>query len=135
MADTRKIVQTFIDHIHASRFVEAFSMLNEDGKYTVIGTTPASGTYHGRADLFARLLPVLGTFKVPPTLKFGDVVVDGDKAALRASGAGVGPTGDYAQPYYVFFATVKGEGFAEIIEHLDTAMLETAAFGKKLVAA
>ena len=30
---------------------------------------------------------------------------------------------------------MKGDGFAEIVEHLDTAMLETAAFGKKLVAA
>jgi ketosteroid isomerase-like protein len=135
MAETRKVIETFIAHVEAGRFVEAFSMLNEDGTYTVIGATPASGTYRGRADLFTRLLPLLGTFPTPPTLKFGEIVADGDKGAFRASGAGVGPTGPYNQPYYIWYVRVQDGGFAEMIEFLDTVALETAGFGKKLVAA
>lgn len=129
-ANTRAIIQKFIDHITALEFVEAYRLLNKDGKYIVIGTTPASGVYHGPDDLFARLLPVLGRFPTSPAVTFGDVVVEGDKGMIRASGKGVGPTGDYNQPYYVWAVRVEGDGFAEMIEFMDTAELEYAAYGK-----
>ena len=133
MADTRAVIQKFIDHVNAGQFAEAFSLLNEDGRYIVIGKTGASGVYNGRKELFEKLLPALATFKVPPALKFGDVIVEGNKGAFRASGKGVGPTGDYDQPYYMWYVRVEGDGFAEMIEHLDTVQIETAVFGKKLV--
>lgn len=127
---TRGIIQKFMDHITACEFVEAFGLLNKDGKYIVIGKTPASGVYHGPEDIYARLLPVLAAFPTPPQLTFGDVVVEGDKGMIRAAGTGVGPTGNYDQPYYVWSVRVEGDGFAEMIEFLDTAELEAAAFGK-----
>ncbi len=129
---TREIIQKFISHIETMQFAEAFSLLNDDGKYIVIGKTPVSGTYHGRKDLFERLLPALGSFTTPPKVKFADVAVDGNQGMLRASGAGVGPTGAYDQPYYVWAVRVEGEGFSEMIEFMDTVQLETALFGKVL---
>jgi hypothetical protein len=41
----------------ARRIVEGLSILNEDGVYTIIGTTPASGVYRGRQHLLDRLRP------------------------------------------------------------------------------
>ena len=132
---TLETVKSFMDKITAVQFVEAFSMLAEDGTYTVIGTTPASGTYHGRKDLFDRLIPVLAGFVVPPTLTWGKPIIDGDRAVLLASGSGVGPTGPYHQPNYAFVVRVKDGLFAEVTEFMDTMMLESAVFGRKTVTA
>ena len=132
---TRETVQSFMDKITAVQFLDAFSMLAEDGTYTVIGTTPASGVYHGRKDLFDRLIPVLAGFVVPPTLTWKAPIIDGDRAVLLASGTGVGPTGPYEQPHYAFVVRVKDGEFAEVTEFMDTMMLESAVFGRKPVAA
>ena len=133
MADTREVAEKFIDRIEGLNFLEAFGMLAADGHYTVIGTTKASRTYNGRQDLFDNLIPLLSTFVEPPKLAFDRPVVDGDRAVLLAKGGGRGPTGPYDQPYYAFVTRVRGDEFVEIIEFMDTTMLETAIFGKKLV--
>lgn len=135
MSDTRELAGKLALAFEELRFADAFNMLAEDGTYTVIGTTKASGTYHGRSDVFARLVPVLSTFTSPPVLKFSNIVVDGDRAVLLASGEGTGPTGPYHQPYYAFSIRVANGEIVEIVEFMDTTMLDTAAFGKKLVEA
>lgn len=133
MSNTRKVSETFMKRIAALDFLGAFGMLAEDGTYTVIGKTAASGVYNGRKDLFERLIPVLADFKSPPLLKWQEPVIEGDRAVLIGGGTGEGPTGPYDQPHYVFVTRVRGDGFSEITEFMDTTMLETAVFGKKLV--
>ncbi len=135
MSDTRNTAKQFAKSIEGLEFAKAFGMLALDGKYIVIGTTKASRKYDGRQDLFDNLIPLLSTFRVPPVLKFQEPMVDGDRAVLLASGNGEGPTGTYNQPYYAFVTRVRGQEFSEIIEFMDTAMLETAVFGRKLVTA
>lgn len=131
MRKTEEAAQLFAEHLAALRFVEAFSMLAEDGKYIVIGTTPASGIYDGRQDLLDRLLPKLASFKAPPKLSFSDPVVQNDRAVILGAGSGEGPTGPYEQPYYAFVTRVRGDEFVEIIEFMDTQMLMSALFGAK----
>jgi hypothetical protein len=135
MVDTRALMEKFAHLIEQEHFVEAFSMLNEDGKYVIVGTTKASGVYHGRADLLDRLMKVLTGFVIPPKVTFSDFVVDGDKGFLRGAGSegSMGVTGPYRQPYYGWYVRAEGDGFAEMIEFLDPNQLETALFGKKLV--
>ncbi len=133
MGDTRQVIQTYIEHFENKRYVEALSMLNEDGRYILIGRTPASGVYEGRKDMFDRFVPILGAFKEPPTLTFSDVIVEGNKGVIRASGKGLGNFGTYEQPYFLWFVQVENGGFSEICEYIDTVELETAVFGKKLI--
>ncbi len=133
MSDTRELAEKLARAFQELRFIDGFSMLAEDGTYTVIGTTKVSGTYHGRSDLLTRLVPVLSTFTSPPTLTFSNIVVDGDRAVLLASGTGTGPTGPYHQPYYAFSIRVAKGEIVEIVEFMDTTMLDTAVFGKKIV--
>lgn len=128
-ANTAHVAKAFVDAMESSRFVDAFSLVAEDGRYIVIGTTPVSGIYNGKQDVLDKLLPVLSGFNEPPTLKFSEMIVSGDRAVLLATGAGEGPTGPYRQPYYAFVTRVKGDGFAEIVEFLDTQMLVSALFG------
>lgn len=132
---TRALANKFVDHVSAARFEEAYRLLNPDGKFILTGETKGSGVYVGLDDIFNRLAPVLSGFTERPKIVFSDVVVDGDKAFLRAVGEGAGTYGPYKQPYYGYFLRAEGEGLGEIIEFLDTVQLEIALFGNKLVPA
>jgi ketosteroid isomerase-like protein len=131
--DTRRVAEKLATAFEELRFIDGFSMVSDDGTYTIIGTTRASGTYHGRRDILERLVPVLSAFTSPPALKFTKILVEGDRAVLLGAGEGNGPTGPYHQPYYAFSIRVANGEIAEIVEFLDTTMLETAVFGKKIV--
>lgn len=130
---TRDVAIRFGRLLEDLRFIEAFSMVAEDGRYIVPGTTAVSRVYAGRRDLLENLVPVLSDFTIPPKLSFGEPIVDGDRATLLAGGSGVGPTGVYDQPYYAFVITVRGNELSEVIEFMDLVMLETAVFGKRLI--
>ncbi|AMK24361.1 MULTISPECIES: nuclear transport factor 2 family protein [unclassified Sphingobium] len=132
---TRALVRQFVDHLEAQRFEQAYRLLNRDGRFVMIGDTPASGVYEGLEDIFARLAPKLAGFTQLPMIKVSDILIDGDRAFIRAVGAGAGAYGPYHQPYYGYFLRVEGEGLAEIVEYLDTVQLEIALYGKKLVPA
>lgn len=135
MTDPRGLARLFAQRIAALDFVGAFRMVADDGIYTVIGKTRASGAYHGSDDILSRLVPVLSDFKFPPVLTFEEPIVDGDRVVLIGGGSGEGPTGPYDQPHYAFVMRVRGEQFVEITEFMDTGQLESAVFGRKLVAA
>lgn len=135
MTDARRLASVFAQRIAALDFVAAFKMVADDGIYTVIGKTAASGAYHGSADILKRLVPVLADFKVPPALVFEEPIVDGDRVVLIGGGGGEGPTGSYDQPHYAFVMRVRGEEFVEITEFMDTGALESAVFGRKFVEA
>ena len=129
MSDAERIARTFATAIEEMRFLDAFSLLDEEGQYHVIGTTPASGIYHGPKDIFERLIPVLAGFDSPPAVRFSEVIVQGERAVLLGSGKGVGPTGPYDQPYYAFVLKVVDGRLMEMIEFMDTQMLVSAVFG------
>lgn len=132
---TRTLVRQFIAHNEAGRFEACYRMLNPDGRYTLIGKTKASGTYHGPDDIFARLAPLLANFTERPRMRVSHILVDGDQAFVRASGKGAGIFGPYEQPYYGFYFRTAGEGFAELLEFLDPTQLEISLFGKMLIEA
>lgn len=133
MSQARATAKLFAERISKMEFPAAFSLVADDGVYTVIGTTKASGDYHGSKDLLGRLVPLLSDFVDPPALRFEEPIVEGDRAVLLASGAGTGPTGPYNQPHYAFVMRVRGDEIVEIIEFMDTGQLETGIFGRKLV--
>lgn len=132
---TRALANKFVEYVGSARFEEAYRLLNQDGRFILTGETPASGVYVGLDDIFNRLAPVLSGFTERPEIVFSDMVVDGDKAFLRAVGSGAGTYGPYKQPYYGYFLRAEGEGLSEIIEYLDPVQLEINLFGKKLVPA
>jgi hypothetical protein len=130
---TRPLVERFIELDVAGRFEDCYRMLNPDARYTIIGESPISGTYHGPDDVFDRLAPLLANFTARPQMKFSEVMIDGYRAFLRASSTGgAGKYGPYAQPHYGFYLRVEGDGFAELVEFLDPLQLEISLFGRKL---
>jgi hypothetical protein len=123
-----------MDNIGAMKFVEGFSVIAEDGSWTIIGKTKASRTYQGRKAIFEELVPMLAGFQAPPQVKFAAPIVEGDRAVMLGAGTGIGPTGTpYEQPFYAWVTRVRGDEIVEIIEFLDTAELDMVGFGRKLV--
>lgn len=132
---TRELVDKFVEYVGSARFEDAYRLLNSAGQFVLTGQTPASGVYKGLDDIFARLAPALSVYTERPTITFSDILVDGDKAFLRASGIGAGRYGVYKQPYYGYYLRREGGGLAEIIEFFDPFQVESALFGNKLVPA
>jgi ketosteroid isomerase-like protein len=132
---TRALAKQFVDSVESADFEKAYRLLNHDGRFIMTGQTQVSGVYNGLDDIFARLAPKLAGFTERPEIKVSEIMVDGDKAFIRAVGVGAGQYGPYKQPYYGYFLRAEDDGLSEIIEYLDPVQLELAVFGKKLVPA
>ncbi len=123
-----------MSHLTALRLMDAFAMLAKHGTYTVIGSTAISRTYNGPEDLATNVPPLMAGFEQFPEITFQKPIVDGDRAFLLGQAlGGRGPSGPYDQPHLGFFIRTDAESIVEIIEFVDTCMLETGVFGKKII--
>ena len=72
-----------------------------------------------------------------PSIHFGmemvELIAEDDKVVARIKGTVTGKYGPYNNTYCHVF-TVRDGKIVENIEHLDTALIETALYGKKLAA-
>jgi ketosteroid isomerase-like protein len=132
MTDTRQVAEAFFSKMASADFISAFAMMADDVRYTVAGNTPASGLYDGLDDLNARLGPLLLALKnIRITLV--EVIVEGDRAVAITHAEADAPHGRYVQDPAMFVVRVANGKIVELLEMVDTVMLETKVFGKKLV--
>ncbi len=134
MSPTQKIVQAWFDHIAAGDAAAAFALFEENVVYDLKGTTPVSGVYTGLEEIVEK-------FFTPWRKQIvGDLIVHvseliGEGERVVALGRGEGKT-IHDLPYdndYAFVFTVKGDKITRVEEFLDTALVETAAYGKSIV--
>jgi hypothetical protein len=130
--DTRKIVTLFFERMAANQFAEAFEMMDENVVYKVVGSTPISGVFDGKKALFERLIPALAKFKEPVKVKVKEYIVEGDRAVVITAGVGEAPFGHYVQDPCIFVVRVQDDRIVDLLEFVDTVMLETRMFGSTL---
>jgi ketosteroid isomerase-like protein len=130
--NTREIVTGFFEHMAANQFAEAFEKLDENVVYTVVGSTPTSGVYNGKKDLFERLIPALARFTEPVKIKVKEYIVENDRAVVITAGVGEAPFGHYVQDPCIFVLRVRDGRIVDLLEFVDTVMLETQMFGSTL---
>ena len=132
--NTYAVTRRFIELFEAKEVSKAYAMIGYRGRFILIGNTPVSGVFVGWHQFMERMGGVWKDLHSPSTTRFSEVIVDGDRVVMLASGEGYALEGrQYTQPYYAFVARVEGDGLAELIEFCDTVMIEQAYFGKKLV--
>jgi len=131
--EARAVADAWAGHIEAGRGMQAMELLAPDARYEIIGTTPLSGVYSGFADVMHRLMAHIGQFPRPPEARCEAVIADGDRAVVLGSGLGEGPYGPYRQPHYAWAMRVTDGRIVELVEYLDTVMVETSAFGSRVV--
>ena len=133
MTKNQEIVQSWFDLIAEGKAQAAFALFSDDIVYNLKGTTPVSGIYRG-------LKSIVDDFFTPwrkqidgeLVLKVDELIGDGDRVVALARGKA---KTIYGVPYdndYAFVFGLRGGKISEVIEYLDTAMVETAAYGKKI---
>jgi ketosteroid isomerase-like protein len=119
-------VRALIDDMNAGNGQAYMEALAEDVRYTVIGTTPLSGTRQGRDAIIQQIvMPLMekldGFVRVTPQAIFGD----GDRVCVQATGEARTKSG---QPYnntYCFVFRFRGDRIAEVTEYLDTDLVRS----------
>ncbi len=136
MSETNKaIVQQWFDLVAAGDAQGAFALFDESVSYTLRGTTPVSGTYVGMESLVADFFtPWRKQIDGEIVLTVNRLIGEGDQVVALARGEAKTVFGlPYDNDYVFVFEVRDGKIFA-VDEYLDTALVETAAYGKKLVA-
>ncbi len=127
------VVKEWFDRISKGDGPGAMELFDPDVEYTLRGTTPVSGTYRGLAS-------VVDDFLVPWRKQIdGELVIDvdeiisqGDRVVVLSRGRAKTIFGhDYINDYCFVFR-VKDDRITHVDEYLDTALVETAAYDKKL---
>jgi uncharacterized protein len=134
MSENKKIVQQWFDHIAAGDAAAAFALFAEDIVYDLKGTTPVSGTYRGLAQIVDEFFTPWRKQIDGPLVVHVDELI-GEGARVVALGHGTART-IHGLPYdneYAFVFTVADGRITRVEEYLDTALVETAAYGRKLV--
>lgn len=135
MSDPRKTVRRFFEQMEANP-ESALEMLAPDAVWTTTGTTPLSGTYRGAAALAEGLLAPFAQLAEGYKLVVDEVFGEGERVAALAHGeGGETQTGIPYRNHYAFFLRVRGDRITEVVEYMDTVMVETALYGRELTPA
>jgi ketosteroid isomerase-like protein len=99
------------------------NQLADDVTWTNIGSTKYSGSFHGKADLVARLLqPVFGQLQNGITSAVDNVVAEGDWVVVQSRGTAETKDGrPYNNSYCHVFRIGHGK-IVQVTEYLDTEL-------------
>lgn len=135
MSDAQETVRRFFERMDADP-ESALAMLAPDAVWTTTGTTPLSGTYRGAAALVEGLLTPFAELAEGYKLVIDEVFGEGERVAALAHGeGGETRTGVPYRNHYAFFLRVRGDRITEVVEYMDTVMVETALYGRELTPA
>ena len=100
--------------------------LAESGNWTIIGSTPWSGTYRSKAEVLARLLaPLNSQLAHRNTITAQSFVAEGDQVVVEGGGHNTTKTGkQYNNRYCWVFRFSQGQ-VVELVEYTDTALIES----------
>ncbi len=134
MSAEKAIVKEWFDKLAVGDADAAFALFAPDCTYILQGTTPVSGTYRGLPailnDFFA---PWRTRIDGPLTLALHELIGEGERVVALARGSARTVTGARYDNDYAFVFRVRGGRIVEVNEFLDTALVETAAYGRRLV--
>lgn len=134
MSENQKIVQQWFSHIAAGDAAQAFALFADDIVYDLKGSTPVSGVYRGIEQIVSDFFtPWRRQIDGPLVVVVDELIGEGERVV--ALGHGEAKT-IYGLPYnneYAFVFTVRAGRITRVEEYLDTALVETAAYGKRLV--
>ena len=134
MTETQKIVQQWFDHLAVGDAQAAFALFADDIVFDIKGTTPVSGVYKGLDQLISDFFtPWRKQIDGDLTVTADELIGEGERVVALAKGAAKTVFGTDYNNDYVFIFTVKGGQIAEVVEYCDTALIETAAYGRKIV--
>jgi len=121
--------KALIQHIMEARsrrdpgpFIAAMA---DDFVWRIIGSTPWSGEYVGKADVRERLLqPLHAQFVAPTRMSTTRILVDGDYVVVQCEGDATTVSGARYANTYCFVIRMAAGQLRELTEYMDTALVE-----------
>jgi len=133
MPGSREIVQQWFDLIAKGQAQAAFALFSDDIVYDLKGTTPVSGVYRGLKSIVEDFFtPWRKQIDGELVLKVDELIGDGDCVVALARGQAKTIHGTSYDNDYAFVFRLRGGKITHVAEYLDTALVETAAYGKKI---
>jgi len=123
LSTNKQIVQAFYDFANRGDMEACMGQLADDVTWTNIGSTKYSGTFHGKADLVARLLqPVFGQLQAGITSAIDNMVAEGDFVVVQSRGQAATKDGRPYNNSYCHVFRLHGGKIVEVTEYLDTEL-------------
>ena len=134
MSPTQKIVQAWFDHIANGDAEAAFALFDENIVYDLKGSTPVSGVYTGLGEIVEKFFkPWRQQLASDLIIEVTELIGEGERVVALAKGSATTVFDLTYDPDYAFVFTVEGDKITRVEEFLDTALIETAAYGKQIV--
>ena len=122
-AENKKLITTAFEAWSRGDGRPFFKLLADDVRWTVIGSTPVSGTYNSKSDFRLRLKSLSEKFAGELKAVVRDVIADGDKVAVQWDGHATGKNGAAYDQTYCWVMRLRDGLVCECIAYLDTEMV------------
>lgn len=123
------LIERYYEYLGSGDFEKLADLHNEDVAFNMLGSTPVSGRWEGKAECFGPIVAdgVVGKLK-PHAFRFSKkwriMCADDDRVVGIMQGGGPGLNGEqYDQTYCQVFTIADGE-IVELHEFFDTALVE-----------
>ena len=124
VTENKKLLQDVFDAMAEGDSRPLIAALADDVRWTLMGSTPFSRTYEGKADVLAKLLgPLQAQIDGRLRLTAQRILAEGDTVVVEARGASMTRAGlPYNNGYCMVFR-VEGGAVRELTEYMDTALV------------
>lgn len=122
--DPRRLVHDAVGAWAAGDDAAFWRLLHRDVHYTVIGTTPVSGTYHSREDFYRDALAPMAALLARNARPVDfDIVAEGSRVVLMWTGRGTMHDGTPYDNQYCWVLDIEDERVVAVKAYLDTALV------------
>jgi ketosteroid isomerase-like protein len=119
----KRLVREFYDAGNRGDLDGCIKLLADDVTWTNMGSTPYSGTSHGKGALMANLLgPVFGKLRSGIRSALDNVVAEGEYVVVESRGSAETTDGRAYNNTYCHVFRVRDRLIAEVREYLDTQL-------------
>ena len=130
---THNQVETIFSHLKNNEGERFFAFVDENVKWTVMGTHPLAGIYQTKKDFyehtFARLNKILQQGVI---LEVNNIIVENDMAVVEMSSLSVANNGKPFNNKYCWIVRFKNDKIVEVRAYLDSELvLETITDNEK----
>lgn len=128
--DNKAVIAAFFDAGNRGDMIRCLALLDEDVRWTNIGSTKYSGTYSGKQALIKDLLtPVFSRLKAGIRSTVESIVAENDYVVAQSRGHAETTEGrPYNNTYCHVFRISNGK-IREVTEYMDTELV-SAVFGR-----
>jgi ketosteroid isomerase-like protein len=106
-----------------------FDSLDENAQWTIIGSTPLSGTFHGKREIMDVLItPLRAQLASRIAFSVERVIAEDEHVVLLMRGQATSVTGAPYNQTYCIVARIIGDRIVEMTDYVDTELVTQALF-------